>query len=240
MNLLIIEHDDSGADALAERLQAAGFRPQLMQSAREALRSGIGDSAAAVLLLLGHGAPLATSVIGPLRRGGLQQPLLVLSARDDWRERVASIEAGADDFVVKPIHSEELTARLRAVIRRTLGACTDRIVAGDIEIDLKGQCGWREGQCLDLTRNEFRVLRLFVRAADGQVAKGEIARAVWPDRPDPSPNAIEVLIGRLRAKLGAGRIQAVRGLGYRLTSAASDCDEPEPFEVCRRDTTILA
>lgn len=217
MNLLIIDHGGAGTDLLAQRLHAAGFRPHIVPSASAAIASRLRDSAVALLVDQGIEAPPAPSLIAPLRRGGLHQPLLVLSARDDWRERVASFDAGADDFLVKPVHSEEVNARLRAVIRRAIGASTDRIVSGDLDVDLKRQCAWRAGHCLDLTRNEFRLLRLLLLAPEGLVSKEEIAAAVWPDEAGRRDNAIEVLVGRLRAKLGADRVRTVRGLGYGLT-----------------------
>lgn len=216
MNLLLIDCDGAGTDLLALRLGGAGFRPEVVRTAPGALDSRLRETAAALVLDLGHQAPPAASLIASLRRAGLHQPLLVLSVRDDWRERVASLDAGADDYLVKPIHSEEVAARLRAGIRRAIGVGSDRIVSGDLDVDLRGQCAWLGGRCLDLTRNEFRLLRLFLLAPGGQVSKTEIAGAVWPDNRDSRDNAIEVLVGRLRAKLGAARIRTVRGVGYRL------------------------
>lgn len=222
MNLLVIDQAGTGTDLLAQRLGLAGFRCHIVPSADVAIASRRGDGAAAMLLDQGHAAPPAQDTVTLLRQGGLFQPLLVLSARDDWRERVASFDAGADDFLVKPVHSEEVNARLRAAIRRAIGASTDRIVSGDLDVDLKGQCAWLGGRCLNLTRNEFRLLRLFLLAPDGLVSKDDIAAAVWPHEAGRRDNAIEVLIGRLRAKLGANRIRTVRSLGYGLSGG----DEP--------------
>ena len=224
MNLLMNEQDSAASGALVQRLIAAGFRPDVVRTGGEALHSAMREGAAAVLLDLGQAAPPAQATIAALRRGGMAQPLLVLSARDDWRERVASFEAGADDYLLKPAHSEEVAARLRAAIRRAIGAASDRIALGDIDVDIKGQCAWRAGRCLELTRNEFRLLRLFITATNGVVTKDDIAHAVWPGRADTPHNAIEVLIGRLRAKLGGNRIRTVRGVGYRLMTAEAGAD----------------
>lgn len=231
MNLLVIDQDSTGTDRLAQRLHGTGFRPLIVKSANEAMASPLRDSAAALLIDQGHEAPPVPQLIAPLRRGGLHQPLLVLSARDDWRERVASFDVGADDFLVKPVHSEEIHARLRAVIRRAIGASTDRIVSGDLHVDLKGQCAWLGDRCLELTRNEFRLLRLFILAANGLVRKEDIAGAVWPGRTDTPHNAIEVLVGRLRAKLGCHSIGTIRGFGYRLTMAAEKAAPAERAEI---------
>lgn len=232
MRLLLIDQASTGADLLARKLGGLGFRPLVLRSAQEALSSRLRDGAAALVLDQGLEAPPAAQSVTQLRRGGLEQPLLVLSARDDWRERVASFDAGADDFLLKPVHSEEVHARLRAVIRRSVGASTDRLVLGDLDIDLKGQCAWRAGQCLNLTRNEFRLLRLLLLAPGNQASKAEIARAVWPEHSEPRDNVIEVLVGRLRGKLGTDRIHTVRGLGYRFAVPAASQDESSPHADC--------
>lgn len=169
----------------------AGFRPLVVESAQEALAGQGASSPVAILVDQGVNAPLAPGLIGLLRREGLHQPLVVLSARADWRERIASFESGADDVVIKPVHSEEVAVRLRSALRRTMGASSDHLELGALTIDLKGQCAWLSGRCLDLTRNEYRLLYLFAGSAEGIVA-------------------------RLRAKLGADLVQTLRGMGYRL------------------------
>lgn len=234
MNLLIIDQGSAGAALLAQRLFASGFRPERFTSAQAALASRIRDSAAAVLIDQGVAAPAAATTVMALRRQGIGQPVIVIAARDDWRERVAALEAGADDFLVKPVRSEEVSARLHAAIRRTIGPGSERILAGDLEVDLKGSCAWRAGRCLDLTRNEFRLLQFLLRSAEGAVTQRDIAAAVWPDRPDTTRNAVEVLVGRLRAKLGADRIRTVRNVGYRMVMATAPCAPPSG-EPCRKD-----
>lgn len=194
----------------------AGFRPLVVESAQEALAGQGASSPVAILVDQGVNAPLAPGLIGLLRREGLHQPLVVLSARADWRERIASFESGADDVVIKPVHSEEVAVRLRSALRRTMGASSDHLELGALTIDLKGQCAWLSGRCLDLTRNEYRLLYLFAGSAEGIVTREAIGQAVWPDRPDLAANTIEVLVARLRAKLGADLVQTLRGMGYRL------------------------
>ncbi|MDE2620384.1 MAG: response regulator transcription factor [Sphingomonadales bacterium] len=216
MNLLVIGQDSTGTNTLAQRLAGAGFRPLVVESAQEALAGQAASSPVAILVDQGVNAPLAPGLIGLLRREGLHQPLVVLSARDDWRERIASFESGADDVVIKPVHSEEVAVRLRSALRRTMGASSDHLELGALTIDLKGQCAWLSGRCLDLTRNEYRLLYLFAGSAEGIVTREAIGQAVWPDRPDLAANTIEVLVARLRAKLGADHVQTLRGMGYRL------------------------
>lgn len=223
MNLLLIDQESPGAEALAQRLSAAGFRPEVVSSVPTNLQGDLLASPVAVLLDQGAKAAPAQLLISEMRRSGINLPLVVLSARDDWRERVASFEAGADDFLIKPVHAEEVAARLRAAIRRTLGASSDRLVLGPLEIDLKGQCAWLDGRCLDLTRNEYRLLHLLTKTMqEGAVSREVIARKVWPERNALSQNAIEVLVARLRAKLGANHIQTLRGMGYRLVIPAGE------------------
>lgn len=219
MNILLIDEGSAGAAILAQRLRSAGFRTEVVNSAAAVLDHPMCGSITALLIDQGPGAPFAMGAILALRQAGLQQPLIVLSARDDWRERVASFDAGADDFLVKPVHSEEVTARLRAGIRRAIGMSTDRATLGDLDIDLKAQCAWHNGQSLDLTRNEFRLLRLFLQAPDGVVTKDDVVVAMWDGRTRMSINAVEVLVGRLRTKLGPDMVRTVRGMGYRFTTS---------------------
>lgn len=220
MQLLLIDGARENGELLARRLAASGFRASVVENEQEALaRSGARDFRA-ILVDRGRRPEPAAQAITPLRLGGMMQPMLVISARDDWREKVECLDAGADDFVVKPIRSEEVAARLRALIRRGAGAATDRIVHGDIDLDLKQQCAWKAGECLNLTRNEFRLLRLFLFGPDQVLGKDQIRDALWGQGAALSDNAIEVQIARLRRKLGEASIQTMRGLGYRITTKA--------------------
>ncbi|MDE2596056.1 MAG: response regulator transcription factor [Sphingomonadales bacterium] len=205
-----------------------------MGSAAEALNSPVRDSVSAVLLDHCGLAHSPASVVTPLRSGGMEQPLIVLSALADWRERVASLDAGADDFLIKPIHSEEVAARLRAVIRRAAGMSSDRIVFGDIDLDLKARCAWVGGVCLNLTRNEFLLLRLLLLAPENTITKQQIMQALWVGDAQKTGNAIEVQMARLRRKLGHERIRTLRGIGYRAIPVGGGDDGGMARNACRK------
>jgi two-component system OmpR family response regulator len=227
MILLLIDQGSSAGDVLAQRLASSGFLPHVCDSTAEAAASPLRESATALLLDQGLEAPDAAVAIAQLRAAGMAQPLVALSARDDWRERVAALDAGADDFVVKPVRSEEVAARLRAAIRRHAGGCSERLAVGDIALDLRARCAWQSGRPLALTRNEFRLLRLFALAPEGFLSKNQIADALWPGDRTISGNAVEVLVARLRQKLGTGRILTARGLGYGMDMEPPASDGPE-------------
>jgi len=216
MILLLIDQASAAIDVLAQRIASAGFLPQVLDSAADAAASPLRESATALLLDQGREAPHAAEAVAALRAAGIAQPVVVLSARDDWRERVATLDAGADDFVVKPVRSEEVAARLRAAIRRRAGACTERLVLGDIELDLQARRALQAGTPIPLTRNEFRLLQLFALAPGSFMSKSQIGGSLWPGDRTISGNAVEVLVARLRQKLGADHIRTVRGLGYGI------------------------
>lgn len=226
MQLLLIDDGNRGPSLLAHRLTTAGFRARRVSSVAQSLASGAMEGAAAVVIDQQTESGSSAQAIEQMRTAGMRQPVIVLTARDDWRERVSCIEAGADDVLVKPVHSEEVAARLRAIVRRAAGSSSDRIVLGNLELDLKARCAWRGGVCLDLTRSEFWLLRMFLLAPERTASKQEIAGVLWPDNPDVSWNAIEVQMARLRRKVGQNRIKTVRGLGYRIVEL--DADEPGP------------
>ncbi|MDE2437660.1 MAG: response regulator transcription factor, partial [Sphingomonadales bacterium] len=232
MHLMMIAEHGAIADRLAERLGKAGYLPVRVSSHREALNADGRESTAAILLDHGPSMGPAARIVEALRQGGWHQPLVVLSPRDDWREKVDCLDAGADDVLAKPVHSEEIAAHLRALIRRNAGMASDRIVTGDLDVDLKAHCAWQNGACLNLTRNEFRLLRLFVLGPDRIVSKEEMAEVLSRPNEVPSSNAIEVQVTRLRRKLGDGSIVSVRGLGYRLTPRPSGSDPIPTRQAC--------
>lgn len=236
MQLLLIDGAQGSGELLAQRLAPAGFKARLASSVNGALGNGENDNFMAVLIDHGRSAPPAAEVVAPLRSAGIDQPLLVLSARDDWREKVACLDAGADDFLVKPVRSEEVAARLRALIRRNAGASTDRIISGDIDLDLRRQCAWKGGHCLDLTRNEFRLLRLFLFGPNQVLRKAQIRDALWGTATDVSDNAIEVQVARLRRKLGPASIQTLRGLGYRMNAGQQGDETTAPCDPCLHES----
>lgn len=218
MILLLIEADPLTGTRLAESMGKAGFIPKRASSFQHALREGWLDEAAVILFDAGLTEGQAGPVVRSLRSAGTDQPLIVLSGRGDWQEKVECLDSGADDYLQKPVRSEEIAARLRVIIRRCAGSATDRVISGDLVLDLKARCAWRQGTCLDLTRSEFRLLRLFMLTPSRTVSAREIWHELHPGKAEYSANAVEVQVARLRQKVGRDRIRTLRGAGYRMLS----------------------
>ena len=233
MHLLLINCAGEGGGWLDERLGGSGFMLRRAGSTGEALRHRMTDGTAAVLIDSGAQAPEASQLVRPLRSGGVEQPILMLSPRAGWREKVACLDAGADDYLVKPVRSEEVAARLRAVIRRSAGATSGRVRLGGFELDLNARCAWMGGRCLDLTRNEFRLMRLFMLEPDRIHTHAEIRERLHGVAAMPTLNAVEVQVTRLRRKLGRAAIRTVRGVGYRIMSQEAQGEAVEE-ECCKR------
>ncbi|MEL6576209.1 MAG: response regulator transcription factor, partial [Pseudomonadota bacterium] len=175
-----------------------------------------GDYAAIVLDL---GLPLidGLTVLENFRSQGGTTPVLVLTARDRWRDRVLGLRAGADDYLGKPFETEELIARLEALIRRARRLAQSRIRVGDLEIDLSSRKVTRSGTAIALSPNEFRALTFLAVNRGRVVSKTELAEHVYDEDTDRAPNVVEVMIGRLRKKVGADMIATQRGHGYVIT-----------------------
>jgi two-component system OmpR family response regulator len=143
-------------------------------------------------------------------------PVLILTARDGWHEKVAGIDAGADDYLAKPFHMEELLARLRALIRRSGGHASAELVCGPLSLDTRHSRVTLSGQMLTVTSHEYRVLAYLMHHRDQVVSRSDLVEHIYAQDADRDSNTVEVFIGRLRKKLPAGMIETVRGLGYRL------------------------
>lgn len=230
MRLLLIDDDVEQAIRLSDRLAQSGFVARHASSPDQVVAYDMAAGAAAVLLDRGRDTSPTGPIVQALRKARIDQPLIVLSARDDWREKVDCLDAGADDFLLKPVRSEEISARLRAIIRRSAGVPTDRIRLGGFDLDLKTRCAWLDGHCLNLTRNEFRLLRQFMLYPDSIHTHADVLDQLNPGRARPSANAVEVLIGRLRRKIGAERIVTLRGVGYRfeVDRTATGAEDRDP------------
>jgi len=145
-------------------------------------------------------------------------PVLILTARDSWHEKVTGIDAGADDYLAKPFHMEELLARLRALIRRAGGHASAELVCGPLALDTRHSRVTVDGRALTLTSHEYRVLSYLMHHQGELVSRGDLVEHIYAQDFDRDSNTIEVFIGRLRKKLPPGLIETVRGLGYRLAS----------------------
>jgi DNA-binding response OmpR family regulator len=217
MQLHYFTEDHAYCSQLADRLDRLGFSLSGITGI-DASADQIGASPAeGIVVDLGYDSPSAVDVVASLREAGHDQAIIVLSARDDWKERVGGFNAGADACLVKPAHCEEVAARIRAVIRRVGGKASNRLVCGQVELDLGLQAATLAGQKLDLTRHELRLLSLFMLNPNRALTHCEIRSWLYPPETDRSNNAIEVLIARLRRKIGAALLRTVRGVGYRLS-----------------------
>jgi two-component system OmpR family response regulator len=157
-------------------------------------------------------------LIRRLRAKRITTPILIFTARSRWQEKVAGLNAGADDFLVKPVHVEEMIARLQALARRAAGHADSRLVSGDMTIDPALKQVYVKGEEIAVTGSEFRILSLFLYKPKQTFSQSAILDYLYPMDRDRDPNTVEVLIGRLRRKIGRERIVTVRGLGYRLQS----------------------
>lgn len=216
MKVLIVEDDEKVARFIARVLGEEGFVTDLCVSGIDAVRQASAVTYDVVLLdwMLPDLDGLA--VCRELRRSGTVSPIIMLTARGEVRERVLGLEAGADDYVVKPFEIDELLARIQAVLRRTHGF--GRMQLGALEIDRLQRRVTVAGRTLDLTAREYTVLLFLAHQADRVVARSELLSQVWSTQFDPGSNLVDVHISRLRDKLGehAWMIDTVRGKGYRL------------------------
>ena len=218
MRILLVEDDLPLASALAEFLGAKGFVCECAASLQ----------AARALLPLAHwGAVLldwqlpdgsGIDWVRTLRRRGLSTPILMLTARDRLGDRINGLDAGADDYLVKPFEPEEMAARLRAVCRRSAGSASDLRRIGAVEIELSGRTARLEGRRVELTAREWAVLEALVLRAGRIVSKTDLDALVLGNDAEVVSNALEVHISALRRKLGRELIETVRGMGYRLAT----------------------
>lgn len=216
MRLLVVEDDPILLRQLRERLGTEGYAVDAAIDGAEAAFLGSNEPYDAIVLDLGLPRRDGLSVLRSWREEGLSIPVLILTARDHWHDKVLGIDAGADDYLAKPFHMEELLARLRALIRRARGHASSELRAGPVVLDTRTGTVTTDGQPLDLTGYEFRVLSYLMHHAGEVVSRTELTEHVYAQDFDRDSNTIEVFIGRLRKKLGVDLIRTVRGLGYRL------------------------
>jgi two-component system OmpR family response regulator len=162
------------------------------------------------------------TVLKRWRESGVNVPVLVLTARGSWHERVQGIDGGADDYVAKPFRMEEVLARLRALLRRAGGQASPAITIGGVTLDPRGARVARDGAPVRLTAHEFRVLSYLMHQRGRVVSQTELAEHIYPQDADRDSNTVEVFIARLRRKLGAAFIETVRGLGYRIADLSGE------------------
>jgi len=216
MRVLIVEDEARIAKPLAASLTEAGYA---VDSAADGARADFlaqTERYDAVVLDLGLPRIDGLTLIRRWREAGLATPVLVLTARGSWHEKVQGIDAGADDYVAKPFRVEEVLARLRALIRRASGQVTSDIRCGPIALDTRAARVTLNGNPVKLTSHEFRVLSYLMHHRGRVVSQAELNEHIYAQNADRDSNTVEVFIGRLRRKLGASSIETMRGLGYRM------------------------
>lgn len=216
MRLLVVEDDPELGRRLTERLRAADFAVELATCRSDAEDWPDVDRMAAVILDLGLPDGTGLDLLRHWRDRRLETPILILTARGSWQDKVEGLNAGADDFVVKPVRFEELLARLNALFRRQQGSRAATITVGDLALDPLARTATLAGAPLMLSKQEFRLLHLFLRRAGQVLSQSDILDDLYALGDEREPNTVEVLIGRLRRKIGRDRITTQRGLGYRF------------------------
>ena len=220
MRLLLIEDDAALRLTLARQLEADGYRVDQARDGEEGLF--LAREYPVDLLIVDLGLPKLTglTIVQRLRQDGSALPILILTARSSWQDKVVGLEAGADDYLVKPFEYPELVARIKALLRRALKTASGVLNLGPLSIDLVAQAVRLNGAVLELTTFEYRLLETLVRQRPGIVTKQALSDYLYPHGEDRDSNVLEVLVGRLRRKLDpAGSfalIDTVRGRGYRF------------------------
>ncbi|MFY9974183.1 MAG: response regulator transcription factor [Chromatiaceae bacterium] len=220
MRVLVIEDEPHLLRQLLAVLAQSGIDSEGTGEGREGLYLAEEYPYDAAVVDLGLPGLPGLEIIRRLRAKGSLLPILILTARDRWQDKVEGLEAGADDYLVKPFQPEELVARLRALVRRAAGAAGRELQIGPLRLDLVSQRAWMGDQPVDLTAFEYRLLEQLAAAQGGVLSKQALAERLYPHDEDRESNVVEVLVGRLRRKLDPeGKlcpIETLRGRGYRL------------------------
>ena len=216
MRILIVEDEPTLQAQLAEALAAAGYVADRADNGVDAHFLGDSEPYDAVILDLGLPRMDGITVLRKWRATGRTMPVLILTARDGWHEKVAGIDAGADDYLTKPFHMEELLARLRALIRRAGGHASAELACGPLLLDTRNSRATVDGQALSLTSHEYRVLSYLMHHPVEVISRSDLVEHIYAQDFDRDSNTVEVFIARLRKKLPPDMIETVRGLGYRL------------------------
>ncbi|GAC1600793.1 MAG: response regulator transcription factor [Ramlibacter sp.] len=221
MRLLLIEDEAPLRLTLARQLEADGYRVDQAMDGEDGLFQAREYPVDLAIVDLGLPKLNGLTVVQRLRAEGRTSPILILTARGSWQDKVVGLEAGADDYLVKPFEYPELAARVKALLRRSLKAATDVLAFGPLSIDFSAQLAKLDDAELGLTTFEYRVLEYLVRERGRVVSKQELSDYLYPHDEDRDSNVLEVLVGRLRRKLDPegtlSPIETVRGRGYRFT-----------------------
>ena len=217
MRLLVVEDDPDLNRQLVDALGEAGYVVDSATDGEEGHFLGDTEPYDAVILDLGLPVMDGVTILETWRRDGHKMPVLILTARDRWSDKVAGFDAGADDYVSKPFHMEEVLARIRALLRRNAGHATSEIECGPLTVDTKAARAMIDGRALKLTSLEYRLLAYLAHHKGRVISRTELVEHLYDQDFDRDSNTIEVFVGRLRKKLGVDLLKTVRGLGYCLS-----------------------
>ena len=216
MRVLVVEDEKLLSRQLASAVGDAGYAVDCVADGERADFLAQTEHYDAVVLDLGLPRIDGLALLRRWRDAGISVPVLILTARGSWHEKVQGIDSGADDYVTKPFKMEEVLARLRGLIRRASGQVTPELRSGPVVLDPRAAKVMRDGIAVKLTSHEFRVLSYLMHHRGRVVSQGELAEHIYAEAADRDSNTVEVFIARLRRKLGASFIETVRGLGYRV------------------------
>ena len=233
MRLLVVEDDRDLNRQIVTALEAAGYAVDRAYDGEEGWFLGDTEPYDAVVLDIGLPKRDGVSVLEAWRKAQRTMPVLILTARDRWSDKVQGFDAGADDYVAKPFHMEEVLARLRALLRRAAGHATSEIVAGPVRLDARAGRVTVNGAAIRLTSHEYRLLAYLMHHVGRIVSRTEIVEHLYEQDFDRDSNTIEVFVGRLRKKLGVDIIQPARGLGYIIAPNTGSADAPPPRRSAR-------
>lgn len=218
MRILVVEDEPQLNRQLKEELEVNGYVVDSAQDGEEGHFLGDTEPYDAVILDIGLPKMDGISVLEAWRRNGRDMPVLILTARDRWSDKVQGIDAGADDYVAKPFHMEEVIARVRALVRRSAGHASNEITCGPLRLDARAGRVTVDGSTIKLTSHEYRLLSYLMHHQGKVISRTELVEHLYDQDFDRDSNTIEVFIGRLRKKLGVDVIQTVRGLGYNMVA----------------------
>ena len=222
MRLLVVEDDKNLIRQIVAALEQAGYAVDKAFDGEDGGYLGESEPYDAIILDLGRPKVDGVSVLNGWRRAGVKAPVIILTARDRWSDKVTGFDAGADDYVTKPFHMEELLARIRALLRRATGHASSEIVCGPVRLDTRSGRVSVNGNAVKLTSHEYRLLSYLMHHAGRIVSRAELTEHLYDQDFDRDSNTIEVFVGRLRKKLGVELIQTVRGLGYLIDQPAKE------------------
>ncbi len=227
MRLLVVEDDKILNKQIVTALEQAGYAVDTAMDGEEGQFLGETEPYDAIILDLGLPKVDGVTVLTAWRREGRKTPVIILTARDRWSDKVQGFDAGADDYVTKPFHMEELLARVRALLRRSAGHATSEISCGPVKLDTRSGRVAVDGNPVKLTSHEYRLLSYLMHHMGRIVSRGELTEHLYDQDFDRDSNTIEVFIGRLRKKLGVDIIQTVRGLGYLLDATQAQTTQAQ-------------